>query len=138
MRGQVLLEELITFLEDKIIQLNSSILLYENLDETLSPSILVKVFDQLEVHKEQTQNLDIRFVTKLDRFKQMNEVASLDTLVIDTQEVRKLFEQLKEKIAIAQEKELLLKDYAHDFEKAHKILDKGKIKAISAYKNINK
>ena len=74
MRGQVLLEELITFLEDKIIQLNSSILLYENLDETLSPSILVKVFDQLEVHKEQTQNLDIRFVTKLDRFKQMNEI----------------------------------------------------------------
>lgn len=138
MRGQVLLEELISFLEDKIIQLNSSILLYENLDETLNPSIMIKVFDQIEVHKEQIQNLDIRFVTKLDRFKQMNEVASLEALVIDTQEARKLFKQLKEKIAITQEKEVILKDYAHDFEAAHKIIDKGKIKAISAYKNINK
>lgn len=138
MRGQLVLEELITILEDKISQLSSSILLYENLDDTLSPSIMSKVFDQLEWHKEQAQQLDIKFVTKLDRFKQINEIASLDALLIESQEVRKLFEHLKEKITITQEKEVILKAYERQLETSHKLVDKGKFKAISAYKNINK
>lgn len=138
MRGQLVLEELITILEDKINQLSSSILLYENLDDTLSPSIMSKVFDQLEWHKEQAQQLDIKFVTKLDRFKQINEITSLDALEIKSQEVRKLFEHLKEKITITQEKEIILKDYERQLEASHKLVDKGRFKAISAYKNINK
>ena len=138
MRGQLLLEELITFLEDKIGRLNSSILLYENLDDTLSPSIMSKVFDQLEILNEQTQLLDIKFVTKLDLLKQMNEVNALDALVIDSQEVRNLFQDLKERITITQEKEITLKAYERQLETSHKLVDKGKFKAISAYKNINK
>jgi hypothetical protein len=82
--------------------------------------------------------LDIKFVTKLDLLKQMNEVTALDALVIDSQEVRNLFQDLKERITITQEKEITLKAYERQLETSHKLVDKGKYKAISAYKNINK
>lgn len=138
MRAQVLLEELIDFLDEKIIQLDRCNFLYENLDETLSPSMISQVFSQVERHKETAQNLDIRFVAKLDRFKQLNEVSKLDDLVIDSNDARALLGKLKENVALIQEKECLLKSYEDHLETSHTVIDKGKIKAISAYKNINK
>lgn len=138
MKGQLLLVELIEFMEEKNAQMDKSIHLYANLDETVNQAMLTQVVEQIDKYKESIQALDIRFVAKLDRFKQMNAITSLDELSIEVQEVRNLFKKLKSLIAATHEKEILLREYTQTYGSKDYLIDKGKVKAISAYKNINK
>lgn len=127
--------------EQKLIHMDIVINLYEMVDESVRESLLVHTFDRIENTMDEIQKVDILFVTKLDRFKGLNQIRELSELdALDQQR----FKKLKGFIEIASEKQGIIKGFEEKHEALRLELKRKELNGVkqstaaSAYGKINK
>jgi hypothetical protein len=127
--------------EQKLMHMDTVINLYEMLDESVRESLLVHTFERIDETLDEIQKMDILFVTKLDRFKGLNQIRELSELdAVD----QKLFKKLKGFIEIAREKQMILEGFEKKYEAIRSELKRKELNGVkqsiaaSAYGKINK
>lgn len=127
--------------EQKLMHMDAVINLYEMVDESVRESLMVHTFECIENTMNEIQKVDILFVTKLDRFKGLNQIRELSELdALD----QKLFKKLKGFIEIASEKQGILKVFEEKHEAIRLELKRKELNGVkhstaaSAYGKINK
>ena len=141
MHKSELIIQMQALVEQKLMNMDTVINLYEMLDESVRESLLVHTFDRIENTMDEIQKMDILFVTKLDRLKGLNQIRELSELdAVDQQ----LFKTLKGFIEIAREKQMILEGFEKKYEAIRLELKRKELNVVkqstaaSAYGKINK
>ncbi len=141
MKDQTLIVEMENLLYEKLKRMDLCLSYYELIHEDVRHELLKSTFNQIDDVIEEIQNIDLVFLSTLDRYKKLLGVKSLEDLTSINQ---KAFELIQKSIALITQKQKILDDRFKQFEpqkisvlkqmqNSHKIN-----KSYSAYRNINK
>lgn len=147
MLGLTLIREIEDLLLDKLDRQVKCLKFYDQIDKDIRQDLLLNIFDEIDRLEQDIQSIDLLFLSKFEKFKVMNSVDDINSIV----QIETLTEDEKHSLILIKKAIILIAQRERELDTSKKETQEFRLqtesdlkkrsrenKAYSAYRNINK